>query len=366
MRAVVAKAPEPGAADSAARKAHVQLQGVRHNGRVVRASAEHVWPVAPADPATAPHQSTMRTRSARCMSRRHHRRRGAALRTACPPLPTGLPSFTRLSPAEHPPPTRPPAVVCPPPPARPRPPTRRPPTRRPPTRRLLTPYARRSPARPVAARRCSGRALACWERRPCTAAPRRLQRTHAAGGGRAQQARVRSELLEHGSAAGHLLPLLRAAAGVLFFQGGLQIPRAQLQHGLLAHEDVLAARGAQRHGRLQRRLRPAAGRNRAWARGARGEGPQLPGPAPPQLLSDRGSSSPPPRPLAALAPSRAPQGRAAGGWSGTVPTFPHQRPTPPLPPQSLSQYEQDATACAGSPRSTRIRAARRRRGLQRS
>ena len=29
------------------------------------------------------------------------------LRTACPPLPTGLPSFTRLSPAEHPPPTRP-------------------------------------------------------------------------------------------------------------------------------------------------------------------------------------------------------------------------------------------------------------------
>ena len=80
---------------------------------------------------------------------------------------------------------------------------------------------------------------------------------------------------------------------------------------------------------------------RAWARGARGEGPQLPGPAPPQLLSDRGSSSPPPRPLAALAPSRAPQGRAAGGWSGTVPTFPHQRPTPPLPPRSLSQYEQD-------------------------
>ena len=49
MRAVVAKAPEPGAADSAARKAHVQLQGVRHNGRVVRASAEHVWPVAPAE-----------------------------------------------------------------------------------------------------------------------------------------------------------------------------------------------------------------------------------------------------------------------------------------------------------------------------
>ena len=81
VRAVVAKAPEPGAADSAARKAHVQLQGVRHNGRVVRASAEHVWPVAPADPATAPHQSTMRTRSARCMSRRHHRRRRARYRS---------------------------------------------------------------------------------------------------------------------------------------------------------------------------------------------------------------------------------------------------------------------------------------------
>ena len=54
VRAVVAKAPEPGAADSTARKAHVQLQGVRHKGRVVRAWTQHVWPVAPADPATVP------------------------------------------------------------------------------------------------------------------------------------------------------------------------------------------------------------------------------------------------------------------------------------------------------------------------
>ena len=45
VRATVAKAPEPGAADSAARKAYVQLQGVRHNGRVVRAWAQHLWPV---------------------------------------------------------------------------------------------------------------------------------------------------------------------------------------------------------------------------------------------------------------------------------------------------------------------------------
>ena len=54
VHATVAKAPEPGAADSAARKAYVRLQGVRHNGRVVRAWTQHVWPVAPADPATAP------------------------------------------------------------------------------------------------------------------------------------------------------------------------------------------------------------------------------------------------------------------------------------------------------------------------
>ena len=54
-----------------------------------------------------------------------------------------------------------------------------------------------------------------------------------------------------------------AAAGVLVVQGGLFSTVAlncNLQHGLLALQDVLAARGAQRHRRLQRRLRPAAGR----------------------------------------------------------------------------------------------------------
>ena len=62
VHATVAKAPEPDAADSAAHKAHcVQLRQGRvvrvvraDNGRVVRALTQHVWPVAPADPATAP------------------------------------------------------------------------------------------------------------------------------------------------------------------------------------------------------------------------------------------------------------------------------------------------------------------------
>ena len=51
VRVKVANASEPGAADGAACKVHVQVLQGKHTGRVVRAWPRHVWPMAPADPA---------------------------------------------------------------------------------------------------------------------------------------------------------------------------------------------------------------------------------------------------------------------------------------------------------------------------
>ena len=45
----MAKAPELGAADGAARKVHVEVLRGKLAGRVVRAWPRHVWPTAPAD-----------------------------------------------------------------------------------------------------------------------------------------------------------------------------------------------------------------------------------------------------------------------------------------------------------------------------
>lgn len=350
VRAVVAKAPEPGAADSAARKAHVQLQGVRHNGRVVRASAEHVWPVAPADPATAPPEYD-------------EDEVGSLHEPSPPPSPRRGPSDSVPAAADGP------AVV-------------------------YAPVARGAPAADAPA---GGGAPAAASAPPAANAPaadapaadavcapvacpaRCCSQVFGPGAGllgaaalhsRAKTAagHMRQAVAGHGMRAPDLSYSNMAQLQVIFCPFCEQ-PQACSSSKEGFKSPALNCNTAYSHMKTCSRR---AGRSamdafndvcdrqpggKAWARGARGEGPQLPGPAPPQLLSDRGSSSPPPRPLAALAPSRAPQGRAAGDWSGTVPTFPHQRPTPPLPPQSLSQYEQDRV---------RIRAARRRRGLQRS
>jgi hypothetical protein len=153
----------------------------------------------------------------------------------------------------------------------------------------------------------------------------------------------------------------------LVVQGGLLDCRAQLQHGLLALQDVLAARGAQRHRRLHRRLRPAAGREGVGVRCAwRGAAAAWPGAAAAAEQPRQQPPSPQPRPLAVSAPPRAPQSRAArSSWSGVLPSFPRPRSTPPLPPQPLSPYEVE--------RARRIaeinadpRCAQRRWGLQRS
>ena len=344
VRVKVATAPDPGAADGAARKVHVQVLQGKHTGRVVRAWPRHVWPTAPADPAAAPLEYDADEV-------------GSLHEPSPPPSPraSGGPPGVAGTPAaaDAPTATEGPAAADAPAAAG-------------------TPAVADAPAGNVCAPvACPARC--CQQRFGLEAGLPRVQAVH--GRAKAAASHMRQAVAGHS----RHTPVSDASMAQLQV---IWCPFCEQPQACSSSKEGFSAAAlnyntAYSHFKTCSRRKgcsaidafnDACARQpggKAWAYGARGEGPRPPGPAPPRPPSSRGSSSPPPWPLAVSASPSAPQSRAARSWSGVVPSFPRPRSTPPLPPQPLSPYEVE--------RARRIaeinadpRCAQRRWGLQRS